>query len=146
MDLMMKMRSVASRIAVIAVVCLIGRASLAGTPHNDPRHRSSLRARVTMGDGSARSITLHGVGCTDGICSRVRAKGTKGDDVWLDGLASVRNISHQTSGPVTADFTFKDGVERHMSIVELNRVLYIEGRFGFTHTLDVGRLTRIDFE
>jgi hypothetical protein len=142
----MKMLSVASRIATIAVVCLIGRTSLASTPHNDPRHLSSLRARVTMVDGSTGSITLHGVGCTDSICSRVRAKDTNSDDVWLDGLASVRNISHQTSGPVTADFTFKDGVERHVSIVELNRVLYIEGRFGLTHKLDLARLTRIDFE
>jgi hypothetical protein len=143
---MMKMLSIAFRIAAITGVCLIGATSLASTPHNDPRHRSSLRARVTMVDGSTRSITLHGVGCTDSICSRVRAKDTASDDVWLDGLASVRNISHKTSGPVTADFTFKDGVERHVSIVELNRVLYIEGRFGLTHQLDLARLTRIDFE
>jgi hypothetical protein len=140
------MRSVASRIAAIAVVCLIGATSLAGTPHNDPRHRSSLRARVTMVDGSTRSITLHGVGCAENICSRVRAKDTASDDVWLDGLASVRNISHKITGPVTADFTFKDGIERHVSIVEPNRVLYIEGRFGLTHKLDLGRLTRIEFE
>ena len=142
----MKMLSVASRIVAIAGVCLIGATSLASSPHNDPRHRSSLRAKVTMVDGSTRSITLRGVGCADSICSRVRAKDTKRDDVWLDGLASVRNISHETTGPVTADFTFKDGVERRVSIVEPNRVLHIEARFGLTHQLDLARLTRIDFE
>jgi hypothetical protein len=132
--------------AAVAALFLIAGTGLASTPHNDPRHRSSLRARVTLADGTAHAITLHGVGCTERICSRVRARDTKADDVWLDRLASIRDISHETSGPVTALFTFKDGVERRASIVEVNRILYLEGRFGLTRKLDLARLTRIDFE
>jgi hypothetical protein len=143
---MKKMLSMVSRVAPIAVIWLVANTGFAGTPHNDPRHRSSLRAKVTMSDGTARLITLQGVGCSESICSRVRAKDTKADDVWLDGLASIREISHNASGPVKAVFTFKDGEERHASIIELHRVLYIEGRFGLTHRLDLARLTRIDFE
>ena len=142
----MKMLSVVSRIAAIAVVGLVAGTGFASPPHNDTRHRSSLRAKVTMADGTARRITLQGVGCTESMCSRVRAKDTKADDVWLDGLASIHEISHGATGPVTAVFTFKDGGERQASIVEWHRVLYIEGRFGLTNKLDLARLTRIDFE
>jgi hypothetical protein len=68
------------------------------------------------------------------------------DSVWLDGLASVRAISHDTNGSVKAVFAFKNGMERHASVVQVNRVLYVNGRFGRTEKLDLGSLTRIDFE
>jgi hypothetical protein len=142
----MKILFVVARIAVVAAVWLIAGTGFASTPHNDARHRSSLRARVTMADGTTRRITLEGVGCTESMCSRVRAKDTKSDDVWLDGLASIRAISHEATGPVTAVFTLKDGREHQASIIEWHRVLYIEGRFGLTSKLDLARLTRIDFE
>ena len=79
------------------------------------------------------------------MCSRVRATDVKTESVWLDGLASVRDISHETEGPIRALFTFKDGSERHTSIVAGNRVLYVQGQFGRTEKLDLARLTRIDF-
>ena len=82
-----------------------------------------------MADGTARIITLQGVGCTEGLCSRVRARDLTADSVWLDRLASVREISHETEGPVKAVFRFKDGVQRQASITPGNRVLYVEGRF-----------------
>ena len=99
-----------------------------------------------MTDGSSRAITLRGVGCPIAMCSRVRARDSKADNVWLDGLASVRDISHNASGPIRARLTFRDGTERQTSIVEDNRVLYIEGRFGRTEKLDLANLTKIDFE
>jgi hypothetical protein len=99
-----------------------------------------------MADGTARTITLQGVGCTESICSRVRARDMKADGVWLDGLASVREISREAEGPVRAVFTFKDGVERQASVVPGNRVLYVEGRFGRTEKLDLASLAKIDFE
>jgi hypothetical protein len=142
----MTMRSIVSQIAAVAVVCLVAGTGLASTPHNDPRHRSSLRAMVTLADGTARAVTLRGVGCTESICSRVRAKDTADGNVWLDGLTSIREISHAPTGPVAAVFTFKDGRERRASIIEVHRVLYIDGPFGFTRKLDLARLTRIDFE
>lgn len=142
----MKMLSVVSRLTVITVVCLTAGTGFASTPHTDPHHKSSLRAIVTMSDGTTRRITLQGVGCTESMCSRVRAKDTKADDVWLDRLASVQAISHEVTGPITAVFTFKDGGQRQASIIEWHRVLYVEGRFGLPQKLDLARLTRIDFE
>jgi hypothetical protein len=149
---MKKMLSVGSRIAAIAVACLVGSSGVASpwlplpAVDNHEGHQSSLRARVTMADGAARVITLQGVGCTESICSRVRAMDLKGDNVWLDGLASIREISHNADGPVRAVFTFKNGTEREASIKPWNRVLYIDGRFGRTEKLDLGRVTKIDFE
>jgi hypothetical protein len=142
----MKMFSMMSRMAAIVGLCLVAGIALANTPHNDARHRSSLRAKVTMADGTTRRITLHGVGCQESICSRVRARDTKAGDVWLDGVASIRDISHEPTGPVTAVFRFKDGGERRTSIIEWHRVLYIEGRWGLTQKLDLARMSRLDFE
>ena len=142
----MKIRSFGSRLAAIALVCLVGNAGATRiTAHDSEGHLSSLRATVTMTDGTSRVITLQGVGCTAGMCSRVRATDVKTESVWLDGLASVRDISHETKGPIKALFTFKDGSERQASIVAGNRVLYVQGQFGRTEKLDLARLTRIDF-
>ena len=134
------------RAAAIFGVCLVAGTGFASAPHNDPQHRSSLRALVTMSDGTARHITLRGVGCNESMCSRVRARDTKGDDLWLDGLASIQAVSHDASGPVTAVFTFKDGRQRQASVIAWHRVLYIEGPLGLTGRLDLAGLTRVDFE
>ena len=75
-----------------------------------------------------------------------RAVDLTGDSVWLDGLVSIREISHQADGAVRGVFTLKNGAEREASIGPLNRVLYIDGRFGRTEKLDLGRVTKIDFE
>jgi hypothetical protein len=141
------MRSLVTHVAAIAFVCVVASAGPASTtPRDEGGHRSSLRARVTMTDGIARTITLQGVGCTASLCSRVRARALERESVWLDGLASIREISHEAEGPVSAVFTFKDGSQRGVSIVEGNRVLYLEGRSGRTEKLDLARLARIDFE
>lgn len=150
----MKLLSSVSRVSVIASIwLLLGSGAFAGViapwlplPAVDQGHRSSLRASVTMVDGTSRAITIQGVGCTESICSRVRATAAMADSVWLDGLASVHAISHDINGPVKATFSFKNGVERQASIVPVNRVLYVDGRFGRTEKLDLGSLTRIDFE
>jgi hypothetical protein len=143
----MRMVFFGSRIAAIGVVCLIGTAGIARTnPHDDPAHKSFLRAKITMADGSGRTVTVQGVGCPATMCSRVRARDVHAEDVWLDGIASVSEISRAPEGPVTARCKFKDGTERQTAIVATNRVLYIEGRFGRTERVDLASLTEIEFE
>jgi hypothetical protein len=67
--------------------------------------------------------------------------------MWLDGLVSVSTISSSdVSGPVETILKFKDGTERHVSIVSGNRMLYLQRPLGFTEKLDLGSLRRIDFE
>src|SRR2546426_12096346 len=110
---MRKMLSVGSRIAAVAVACLVGSSSVASpwlplpAVDNHEGHQSSLRARLTTADGAIRVITLQGVGCIERICSRVRAVDLTGDSVWLDGLVSIREISHQADGAVRGVFTLK---------------------------------------
>jgi hypothetical protein len=79
------------------------------------------------------------------MCSRVRIKDDKTGGVWLDGLASVRDISQNAEGPIHAVFTFKDGSTRETSITALNRVLYIGSRF-WTDQLDLAHVKQIEFE
>ena len=150
----MKVLSSVSRVSLVAFVwLLLSSGAFASAiapwlplPAVDQGHQSSLRARVTMVDGTSKAITIEGVGCTENICSRVRATALMADNIWLDGLASVRVLSHNSNGPVRALFAFRSGVERHASVVQVNRVLYVAGRLRRTEQLDLGSLTRIDFE
>jgi hypothetical protein len=141
----MKLAPLGAAIVVVGVVSLVGTFGSA-TPHDDARHRSSLRATLTSVDGTARTVTLEGVGCSISMCSRARAKDTNKEDVWFDGLSSVHRISHDGHGPVQAILKFRDGTERQASIVEGNRVLYIRDGFRKTEKLDLASVTRIDFE
>jgi hypothetical protein len=147
---LMQMPSWVSWIAVagmVAFACVApGRGVASVAPHDDPAHKSSLRAFLTMTDGTTRTVTLQGVGCSIGMCSRVRAKDLNANNLWLDGLASVSDVSQNTDGPVTATFKFKDGEEHQAAIVALNRVLYVKGHFGSSKKLDLAVVTKIDFE
>ena len=137
------------RIGVIGVVAFAGGAAFGGVQNIEPAgfqgHRSSLRAPVTLANGTARTVTLEGIGCTAAMCSRVRALDSNAESVWLDGLTSVRDISREADG-VTAVFTFKNGFERRSTIRAGNRVLYVAGNFGRTEQLDLANVTLIEFE
>jgi hypothetical protein len=144
----MKMLSIGTRVAVIGVLCIAGGAGAASiVPRNLTNlegHQSSLKAKLTLSDGSVRSVTLEGVGCPLGMCSRVKAR-EQANSIWLDGLASIREIS-KTAGPLTATFKFRNGTERQASIIAVNRVLYVQDHFGHIEKLDLGSLSKIDFE
>ena len=134
-----------ARVTVLALIVLF--AGAIGTPASTlfvlEGHQSSLHAVATMRDGTARTVTLQGVGCAQGMCSRVRVKdGTS--SVWLDRLASVRDISQNSDGTVQALLTFKDGASHQASIIALNRVLYV-GSLLWTRQLDLTKVRQIDF-
>ena len=135
------------RVSVLGLVVLLAGtvAAPATAPFDLEGHQSSLRAKVTMADGTCHTITLQGVGCAQGMCSRVRVRDEKTNSVWLDGLASVRDISQNAEGPVHAVFAFKDGSSREASITALNRVLYYGSRL-WTRQLELTGVSRIDFE
>ena len=103
-----------------------------------------MPAVLTMADGTTKAITLEGVGCAASMCSRVRARENNSDSIWLDGLASIRQI-RDANGAVQATFPFKNGIEREGSIAQDNRVLYIWRWFGSPEKLDFARIHRIDF-
>jgi|SRR5580658_6381623 len=134
-----------SHVALIGALCVAGAGTLA--PRNRSNlegHHSSLKTTITLADGTVRAVTLDGVGCPESMCSKVKAR-EQTNSIWLDGLASVRGISH-TAGPVMATFKFKDGTERQAAIIAVNRVLYVRSHFGLTENLDLGNVSKIDFD
>jgi hypothetical protein len=133
-----------AHVGAIGTVCLLASVSFA-RPHDDPAHRSALPVTLTLADGTQRAATLQGVGCIEAMCSRVRAQDNRADSIWLDGLACVRQISGEASGPLRVVLGFKDGTERVASIRETNRVLYLTDPSGYRHTVDLASLRQIDF-
>ena len=136
-----------ARVTVVALVVLLAGtiASPASARFALEGHRSALRATVTLTDGTGHGIKLQGVGCPQGMCSRVRLKDTQATTVWLDDLTSITAIAHNTDGSVQAVFTFKDGSSRQVSVTALNRVLYV-GVPLWTRQLDLTSVRRVDFD
>ena len=136
------------RIALFAVVAVAfgflphtGGAAL----HDDPGHRSSLKAILSVSDGTTRSVVVAGVGCTEAMCSRVRLLDENAHPVWLDDVRALDQISRDGQG-VTTLVTFRDGATRRVSIKESNRILYLARPLGFTEPLDFAGIRRIEFE
>jgi hypothetical protein len=141
----MKTFTWAARIATIAVICLVGITGLRGVPSATIEgHRTSLRTKLTMLDGTQRTVSLQGVGCNESMCSRVVLGCVRSESLWLDSLASARNISPDTNGTIKAVFDFKNGGKTAASILQNNRVLYVSGLW-HNEKLDLGSLTRIEF-
>src|SRR5215831_13887628 len=74
-------------------------------------HQSGLMARITMRDGTTRTVRLEGVGCTQNICSRTAIKAKSESDsvvrTWFDGLAAIRDTTSRD-----ALFVMKDGTSK----------------------------------
>jgi len=107
-------------------------------------HLSGLMARITMRDGTTRTVKLEGVGCTQSICSRtaIKAKSESNSVVrtWFDGLAAIQDTT-----PRDALFVMKDGTSKRMSLLTDFRVLYLANRLGGLERLDLGALKSIEF-
>jgi hypothetical protein len=134
-----------THMAVLGTLCLLATVSFAA-PHTDPGHRSALPVTLTFADGTRHAAVLQGVGCTESMCSRVRAQDNRADSIWLDGLATVRQISGATSGPLHVVLGFRDGTARAATIRETNRILYLTDTRGRGRTLDLAALTQVDFQ
>ena len=132
------------QLAAVAIVCFVASKGIASAESNEG-HRSSLKAVLTMADGSTRPVTLEGVGCTASMCSRVRARENSSANIWLDQLASATEIQDADSG-VQAVFQYKDGSTRAATIENGNRVLYIANGHGKQEKLDLARVSRIEFQ
>jgi len=140
------MKTLFARLVIIAAVGVLGGTGIASlAPDKLEGHRSSLQAIATLTDGTVRRIKLQGVGCSVSMCSRVAMENVQFERMWLDGLTSMREIADSGAGPVGVTVRFKNGADRRESIASGNRVLYIDGSFGATEKLDIGKVSRIDF-
>ena len=142
----MKIVSSPIRLMVFAAAISTGIGSFAQRlPATDPRHLSSLKVRLTLVSGASQTATLEGVGCSTSICSRVSVDSRgRGEAIiaktWLDSIAGIQEITKDD-----ALIRFKDGAERRLSIVPLNRVLYIQGPSGSAQKIDLAKLKSVEF-
>jgi hypothetical protein len=112
--------------------------------HSPDRPSPSMMVRLTQADGSSRTVALEGVGCSESICSRVvvisRAEGDAGAiSTPLDTVAVITNIRDDK-----AQFVFRDGTMKRLSVVPWNRVFYVHGGAG-SETIDLAQLSLVEF-
>jgi hypothetical protein len=139
---------------IIAIGVLVGGAATFAARPVDAGfgHLSNLRAKITMPDGSSRSVVVQGVGCIVGMCSRVAVRSTESSarlaafglhkemSMWLDSLAAIKNVTKSD-----ALFVFKDGSTRQLSIVNGNRFFYFANAHFGSGKIDVMKVRSIEF-
>ena len=107
-------------------------------------HLPGMVARVTQPNGSARTVTMDGVGCSMSICSRVVIKGKDASGKLvgtpLDSIASI-NVATKDM----AVLMMKDGTERHLALVPDFRVLYVTDRSGVNERIDMAKIRSVEF-
>ena len=106
--------------------------------------QTGLMAKITMRDGTTRTVKLEGVGCLQSICSRTAIKAKAKTDslvrTWFDGLATIKDTT-----AADALFVLKDGTSQRMSLLSDFRVLYLANRLGGTEKLDLAKVKAIEF-
>jgi hypothetical protein len=107
-------------------------------------HRSGPEARITLPDGTARTATLQGLGCTASICSRVAIKGQARDGsevkFWLDNIAAINDINENG-----ALVLMKDGTAQRIRLITDFRVLYLGNQSNRSEKLDLTRIKSLEF-
>ena len=120
--------------------------SRAGVTGGQESRSAPLVATITLANGSSRTVTLEGVGCSETLCSRVAVLTRIHGDAHvqrtrLDSLVAIKDISKDG-----ALFVFKDGTERRQSVVVDNRVLYVMNQNGGKTKIDLARIASLEFQ
>ena len=108
-------------------------------PQSAEHHALGLMARVTLPDGTHRTVTLDGFGCSAAICSRVFVEGRTDDGsaakIWIDHLSAIRDITANS-----ALFVMKDGTQKRLSLITDFRVLYLQEGSAKPQKLDLSKI------
>jgi hypothetical protein len=104
-----------------------------------------LVARMTLANGSSRTVSLEGVGCSEAMCSRVAVRSRpEGDSrvtkTWLDTIAAIKDITSDG-----ALFVLKNGTSRRLSVVHDNRFIYFADQHGAEKKIDLAGIQSIEF-
>ena len=129
----------------IRMTILAAALSVAGGVDVSAGHSASLNARLTLLNGTTRTVALEGVGCPVSLCSRVVVKSTaRGEpepiETLLNTISAIKDITKDD-----ALFVFKNGVERRLAVVPLNRVLYLETQSGIADKIELATVRSIEF-
>ena len=132
------MKKITLRVTVMAPLLLL----IVFSVHADGGATGPL-AKITLLNGTTRTVQLDGVGCSESICSRVAIKGRteRGSlvEMRLDTVAAIR----RTAAGQTL-FVLKDGKEQLLSLVPDFRVLYVVKRPG-TEKIDLSKVMSVEF-
>jgi hypothetical protein len=138
--------------AAVTAIGAVGAANSGAPPTSGEEkvHRSSLTAKLTLLNGEERTVLLEGVGCTSSMCSRVTINSGKPGNsgrpseavarIWLDSISAIKDVSKDD-----ALFVFRDGTQRRLSVVPLNRVLYIKSHRGGYQKIDLATVRSLEF-
>jgi hypothetical protein len=102
-----------------------------------------LTARITLSDGTIRTATFEGVGCSSSICSRIAIKGKANGMPFTTRLDSIAAIRDATAD--SALLVLKDGTTRRLTLVKDFRVIYLDIRTGGAQKLDLTRTRSVEF-
>ena len=132
------------------MVCAwVGILAIAGGHRAVPAEASAdsvpLVARMTLANGSLRTVSFEGVGCSEALCSRVAVRsrsedGSRVTTTRLDTIAAIKDIA---SG--CALFVLKDGTSRRVSVVHDNRFVYFADQHGADKKIDLAGIESIEF-
>src|SRR5262249_37153959 len=108
-------------------------------------HPSSVTAEVAFPDGTTRSVTLAGVGCTVSMCSKTVIRG-RGKDfslttIPLDALARVTDVTKEG-----ALFVMKNGTQQRLSFIPDFRILYFQNEKPGAEKLDLSRIRSLEMQ
>jgi hypothetical protein len=131
---------------LIGAVLLVAAANAANTA--TAAHQAPALARVTLPDGSVRTLAFGGLGCSWSVCSRTHLR-SKTDSTWLDTVATIKETSEavadQPRSSMLAVVVLKDGTEQRRVIVSDFRYLYFTDRSGAAGKLDLAKVKSLEF-
>jgi hypothetical protein len=131
-----RLNSFASVLLILSA--LVSQAASIGNGSQE-EHLSALMAKITLPNGTAETVRLNGVGCTESICSRVLIKGKAANNAVVelpfDSIAAIRDI--RDNGAL---FVLKDHSEQRLSFVSDFRVLYLAKEGTRKEKLDLAKI------
>ena len=123
----------------------VGRSQQPAVVATEKGYLSALPIRVLLKNGVYRMLTLDGVGCSESICSRVTINSrAHGDSLVgrtrLDSISAIRDVKGGD-----ALFILTDGSEKRLSVVPLNRVLYLTNESRTNEMVDLAEIDSVEF-
>jgi len=130
---------------LMTLLALMSPGGLSAGPREAKAGPAPFVARLSLTDGTSRTVSLQGVGCSETLCSRAAVRSRiEGDPrvtrTFLDTIAVIKDITRDS-----ALFVFKDRTERRQSVIADNRILYLVNQNGGEAKIDLARVTSIEF-
>jgi hypothetical protein len=124
---------------------IVAAGALSTVPGEAKAGRLPIVARMTLANGSSRTVTLEGVGCSQTMCSRVAVRSKADGDsrvtrTWLDTIAAIKDVTSED-----ALFVLRNGTTCRLSVIHDNRFLYFADQNGVGGKIDLAGVKSVEF-